>query len=57
MGDVINLNRFRKSREKDQKSRQAEQNRRIHGLDKGEKQHHAVKKETAERELDGKKLT
>jgi len=57
MGDVINLNRFRKARDKNEKTRQAEENRRTHGRDKAEKQRQALEKESADRDLDGKKLT
>ncbi len=57
MGDVINLNRFRKARDKNEKTRQAEENRRTHGRDKAEKQRQAREKESADRDLDGKKLT
>ncbi len=57
MGDVVNLNRFRKSQEKTEKSRKAEANRQIHGRDKLEKERSASERESAERDLDGKKLT
>jgi hypothetical protein len=57
MGEVVNLNRFRKARAKDERVRQAEGNRLQHGLGKTDKQRILSERERAERDLDGKKLT
>jgi hypothetical protein len=57
MGDVVNLNRFRKGRAKDEQGRQAETNRVQHGVGKAEKKRILSEHERAERDLDGKKLT
>jgi hypothetical protein len=57
MGDVVNLNRFRKAKAKDEQARQAEQNRQIHGRGKAEKTRTVSEHERADRDLDGKKLT
>jgi hypothetical protein len=57
MGDIVNLNRFRKARAKAEQVRQAEENRRLHGRDKAEKRRGTKEKARAERDLEGKKLT
>jgi len=57
MGEVVNLNRFRKSRAKDEQVKQAEQNRKIHGRTKAEKKSSISEHERASHDLDGKKLT
>ena len=57
MGEVINLNRFRKARAKAEEGRQAEENRVRHGRDKAEKRQTASEQDRADRDLDGKKLT
>jgi hypothetical protein len=54
---VINLNRFRKARGKEQQVRQAELNRQSHGVAKADKERQLSERERAERDLDGKKLT
>jgi len=57
MGDVVNLNRFRKARAKGEQAKQAELNRQIHGRRKSEKERAISEHERADRDLDGKKLT
>jgi hypothetical protein len=57
MGEVVNLNRFRKARAKAEKEQQAEQNRLRHGRPKAEKRQTESERERGERDLDGKKLT
>lgn len=57
MGEVINLNRFRKARAKAEDARQAEENRVRHGRGKAEKRQAADEQDRTDRDLDGKKLT
>ena len=57
MGDVVNLNRFRKARAKAQQEKQAEENRVRHGRPKSEKLKSGDEQERADHDLDGKKLT
>lgn len=57
MGDVVNLNRFRKARAKAEKERQAGENRILHGRPKSEKQQTDAERERGDHDLDGKKLT
>ena len=57
MGDVVNLNRFRKANAKTEQTRQAEHNRQSYGRAKVDKERTASERERAERDLDGKKLT
>jgi hypothetical protein len=53
MGDVINLNRFRKKKAREEKERRAETNRRLHGRTKAERAHEEVEKKRLEEKLDG----
>jgi hypothetical protein len=55
-GNVVNLNRFRKKKERAEKAKQAEINRIRHGRTKGEKQREHADRERAARLLDGKRL-
>jgi len=57
MGEVVNLNRFRKARAKAEADKQAEENRAAFGRTKAEKRQTAVERERAEQDLDGKKKT
>ncbi len=57
MGEVINLNRFRKARAKAEEAKQAEENRVQYGRTKTEKLQSASDKERTDSDLDGKKLT
>jgi len=56
MGDVVNLNRFRKQKARKERAKQAESNRRKHGSPKPERQLEARKKELELRRIDGHKL-
>ena len=56
MAEIINLNRFRKARERDGKAKLAESNRLRFGRTKGEKTKSRIKAERAEKSLDDKKL-
>jgi len=56
MGEVVNLNQFRKKRERDGKSRQAAENRARSGQSRGER---ALRKKDAQQEefeAEGKRL-
>lgn len=57
MGEVVNLNRFRKARAKAGKEQQAEENRILHGRPKSEKRKTDGERDRSDRDLDGKKLT
>jgi hypothetical protein len=54
--NVVNLNRFRKKKERAEKAKQADINRIRHGRTKGEKQREHADRERAARMLDGKRL-
>ena len=56
MGDVINLNRFRKQKAKKERAKQAEQNRLKHGRTKTERDLEARRKQLEVRHIDGHKL-
>jgi hypothetical protein len=57
MGEVVNLNRFRKARLKAEQEKQAEENRVLHGRSKTEKTQITKDRERTDRDLDGKHLT
>jgi hypothetical protein len=56
MGNVVNLNRFRKRKAKAEREKQADVNRRLHGRTKAERERDALQKQALTRSLDGKKL-
>lgn len=56
MADVINLNDYRKKREKAIRAKRAIQNRARHGLTKSERLAEKNRREREARELDNKKL-
>ncbi|EWY38189.1 hypothetical protein N825_14880 [Skermanella stibiiresistens SB22] len=56
MGDVVNLNRFRKAREKSQKEAQAAANRAKHGRTKDQRATERDEEARRARELEGKKI-
>jgi len=56
MAEIINLNRFRKARERDGKAKLAETNRVRFGRTKDEKAKSRLESELAEKSLDDKKL-
>jgi hypothetical protein len=56
MGDVVNLNKFRKAKSKDKKEKKAGENRRKFGLTKAEKTAEQKIRTQTLSDLDGKKL-
>lgn len=56
MAEIVNLNRWRKARTRDEKNKQAEANRVAFGRTKAEKQVARKQSEQQESSLDGKKL-
>jgi hypothetical protein len=56
VGNVVNLNKFRKRKAKVERAKQAETNRRLHGRTKAERERDALQKAQLERGLEGKKL-
>jgi len=57
MGDVVNLNRFRKARAKAGAEKQAAENRVSFGRSKVEKLQETHERDRSDQDLDGKKLT
>ena len=57
MGEVVNLNRFRKARAKVEQEKLADENRVKHGRTKTEKLQTGGEQDRTDRDLDGKKLT
>ncbi|MFO7564358.1 MAG: DUF4169 family protein [Enhygromyxa sp.] len=51
MADVVNLNRFRKRKQREADQRDAERNRVVHGRTKAEKRALQLERERAERSL------
>jgi hypothetical protein len=56
VGNVVNLNKFRKRKAKLERAKLAETNRRLHGRTKLERQRDELQKAELERGLRGKKL-
>jgi hypothetical protein len=56
MGDIVNLNQFRKERERRRRIAQASMNREKFGRTKAEKQAEREEKARTDRSLDGAKL-
>lgn len=56
MTDIVNLNRFRKQQKRVTKTRQAEQNRVLHGRTKAQKLTDQAEKSAATKKLDGHRL-
>lgn len=56
MGDVVNLNRFRKKKQREDKAKQAEINRVKHGRTQAQKDRERADQERATRLLEGKRL-
>jgi hypothetical protein len=52
-GEIVNLRRVRKAKARLETGDKAAENRRRHGLTKAEKQAEALKREQAERHIDG----
>lgn len=57
MSNVVNLNKFRKRKAKEEAKRRAETNVRLHGRTKEERALESKQKELLERRLDGAKLS
>ena len=55
-GNVVNLNRFRKKKRREEQAKQAEINRIRHGRTKAEKERELAERERAARALEGKRL-
>jgi hypothetical protein len=56
MGNVVNLNRFRKQKAKAEREKQADVNRRLHGRTKAERAREELQKQRLKRSVDGAKL-
>ena len=56
MGDVVNLNRFRKQKAKAERQKRAEVNRRLHGRTKAERAREELQKRKLTQAVDGAKL-
>jgi hypothetical protein len=54
--NVVNLNRFRKKKQREEKAKQAEINRIRHGRTQAEKDRERAERERATRMIDGKRL-
>jgi len=54
--NVVNLNRFRKKKQREDKAKQAEVNRIRHGRTQAEKDRERVERERAARLIEGKRL-
>jgi len=57
MGNVTNLNKFRKRKAKLEKERRADTNRRLHGRTAAERAHDELQKKQLTSQVDGAKLT
>lgn len=55
MGDVVNLNRFRKQRRRDEREKQASEHRIRFGQPKSETTKQRLEQDRVSRDLDGKK--
>jgi hypothetical protein len=56
MGDVINLNKFRKRKAKSDRQKQAEVKRRLHGRTKAERSREELQKQQFTSRVDGARL-
>ncbi len=57
MGKVVNLNKFRKQKQKLEREKLAETNRRLHGRTKAERLAEHQQKQALESKVDGAKLS
>lgn len=55
-GNVVNLNRFRKKKAREEKEKRAATNRILHGRTGAQKERERLDRERAERALEGKRL-
>ena len=56
MGDVVNLNKFRKRKAKVEREQRASTNRRLHGRTKSEREREALQKRSLDGKLEAKRL-
>jgi uncharacterized protein DUF4169 len=56
MGNVVNLNKFKKQKAKAARVQQAQSNRRLHGRSKAERARDALQKKRLETSVDGARL-
>ncbi len=56
MSDVLNLNRFRKRKQREEQKQQAERNRVVHGRSKADKQLVRFEQQRAEKQHEGRRL-
>lgn len=56
MGDVVNLNKFRKRKAKEEREKRADTNRRLHGRTKAERAQDLLQKQKLETQVDGARL-
>jgi hypothetical protein len=56
MGKVVNLNKFRKRKAKEQAAKQADTNRRVHGRTKAERDREELQKHVLDAKVDGAHL-
>lgn len=56
MGDVVNLNKFRKRKAKAERAKRAEVNRRLHGRTKAERARDELQKRQLTRHVEGARL-
>ena len=56
MGNVVNLNKFRKRKAKVERAKRADTNRRLHGRTKAERASEELQKRLLTRKLDGARL-
>jgi len=57
MAEIVNLNRFRKAQNKAEATRQATENRILHGRTREEREREARENDARRRELEGKRLS
>jgi hypothetical protein len=56
MASIVNLNRFRKQKQREEAQQRAAENRALYGRSKKERQSGDDERQRAKRELDGKQL-
>lgn len=56
MASIVNLNRFRKAKKREETQQRAAENRAVHGRTKAARQGAGKERRRADREFDGKKL-
>ena len=56
MGNVVNLNKFKKQKAKAERAKKAETNRRLHGRTKAERASDALQKKQLDSSVDGARL-